>query len=144
MKPEFVLYLFCFAFVAVVYLAFEVLVFRLACRLARVGQPTTGRTIAMTFAVVLAVFVAEGILATAVERAYTLGGFPLWEAGLVGFFLGLPVHMALASVIHAKMMRVTMGEAVGVWFVEKSMKLGLMAVVAGLFGVLLLVQRMTG
>lgn len=142
MNPQFVFYLFCFGFATLVYLAFEVLVFRLACRIARVEQPSPGRTIGMTFAVVLVAFVAEGVLATIVKQAYTLGGFPLWEAGLVGFFLGLPVHMLLASFIHAKMMRVTLGEAVGVWFVEKSMKLGLTAVAAGLFGVVLLAQRM--
>ena len=144
MNPQFVTFLLCGAFVLVVYLAFEVLVFRLACRLARVDQPTAGRTLGMTFAVMLAVFVAEGLLAAAVERAYTVGGFPLWEAGLVGFFLGLPVHMALASVIHSKMMGVRLTDAVGVWFVEKSMKLGLMGMAAGMVGVVILVQRVGG
>lgn len=144
MKPQFFFFLICFAFAALVYLAFEVLVFRLACRIARATQPTPAKTIGMTFAVVLAVFVAESVLAAAVERAYALGGFPLWETVLVGFFLGLPVHMALASIIHAKMMRVTLGEALGVWFVEKSMKLGLMAVAAGVIGVIVFAQRWAG
>jgi hypothetical protein len=144
MKPQFFLFLLCFVFFALVYLAFEVLVFRLACRIARANQPTAGRTIAMTFAVVLTVFIAEGVLAAVVKQAYTFGGFPLWEAGLVGFFLGLPVHMALASVIHAKMMSVTLGEAVGVWFVEKSMKLSFMVVGAGLVGVFIFAQRWNG
>ncbi|MEO2087985.1 MAG: NADH-quinone oxidoreductase subunit H, partial [Gemmataceae bacterium] len=66
MNPQFITFLLCGAFVLVVYLAFEVLVFRLACRLARVDQPTAGRTLGMTFAVMLAVFVAEGLLAAAV------------------------------------------------------------------------------
>ncbi len=144
MKPEFVFFLVCGAFVLVVYLAFEVLVFRLACRLARVDQPTAGRTIVLTFAILIADVVAGGVLGGLVERAHAAGGFPLWEAGLVGFFLGLPVHMALASVIHAKMMGVRLSDAVGVWFVEKSMKLGLMGVVAGMIGVVLLVQRVGG
>ena len=141
MKPFVLVFLLCVAFLVVTYLLFEVLVFRLACRLARVPPPTAGRTVGLTFVVVAVAFVVEGILAAAVERAYSFGGFPLWEAGLVGFFLGLPVHMLLASAIHAKMLGVTMGEALGVWFVEKSMKLAMVALAAGLFGALVLLQR---
>lgn len=144
MRPGVFLFLVCLAFVVLVYLAFEVLVFRLACRLARVPPPTAARTIGFTFAVLAVAYLAEAVLAAAVVWAYTRGGFPLWEAGLVGFFLGLPVHMLLASVIHTKMMGVSLGEALGVWFVEKSMKLGLVAVAAGLVGVAVLAQRVAG
>jgi hypothetical protein len=144
MKPEFFLVLVCTAFAVLVYLAFEVMVFRFACRLARVAEPSPARTIGLTFAILVAAFVAEGALAGVLMVAFTRGGFPLWEAELVGFFLGLPVHMVLASVLHAKVLGATIGEALSVWFVEKSMKLALAAVGAGGVGLILLVQRVGG
>jgi hypothetical protein len=144
MKPGYFVFCVCLSFVVLTYLAFEVMVFRLACRLARVSVPSPARTLGLTFAILFAAFLAEGLLAALVERAYTLGGFPLWEAGLVGFFLGLPVHMLLASAIHAKMTGNSIGEALGVWFVEKSMKLALVTVAAGMVGLAVLVQRVNG
>jgi hypothetical protein len=124
-----------------VYLSFEVLVFRFACRLARVPQPTPARTIGMTIAILISAIVAEGVLNGLIVQAYKQARFPLWEAGLVGFFLGLPVHMALASVLHAKIIGATISEALSVWFVEKSLKLGLAAVAFGGIGLVLLIQR---
>jgi hypothetical protein len=131
----------CAAFFVTVYLIAEVLLLRLACRIARVNPRTVFRSVGLVLASLFVGAIAEGALGWGVERAYSAGGFPLWEAGLVGFFLGLPVHMLLISGLHSKMMRVTYAEGLSVWFVDKAMKLAIGGAGLGLFVVLLSLQR---
>ncbi|MCU0703953.1 MAG: hypothetical protein MUF18_08260 [Fimbriiglobus sp.] len=141
MNPDHLLILLCAAFFVFVYLTAEVLLLRLACRIARVNPRTVFRSVGLVLASLFVGALAEGMLGWGIERAYTLGGFPIWEAGLVGFFVGLPVHMVLIAFLHAKMMRVTFGEGMAVWFVDKAMKLAIGGVALGLFVVLLNLQR---
>jgi hypothetical protein len=143
MNPQHLLFFACLAFVVLVYLAAEVLLLRLACRITRVNPRTVFGSIGLVLASLFVGAIAEGALGWGVERAYSLGGFrdKIWEAGLVGFFVGLPVHMLLISFLHAKMMRVTFAEGLSVWFVDKAMKLLIGGVALGLFVALLSLQR---
>lgn len=136
----------CIAFVVVVYLIAEVLLLRLACRIARVNPRTVFRSIGLVLASLFVGALAEGVLGWGVERAYSLGGFrdKIWEAGLVGFFVGLPVHMLVISFLHAKMMQVKFSEGMSVWFVDKAMKLAIGGAGLGLFVALLSLQRFAG
>jgi multisubunit Na+/H+ antiporter MnhG subunit len=121
--------LFIIALAMLVYFVMEVMLFRISCVFARVPKPTIPRSIGIVLVVMGVVFVVEGILGTAVRAAYQAGGFPMWEAGLVAFFIGLPVHMAVTSWIHARMTDMPLSDGLAVWFVEKTIKLtvGLMA-----------------
>jgi hypothetical protein len=123
------------------YFAFEVLIFRLSCRLARAPRPTIGRSIGIVMVVLIAVSAAEGLVSSILIEAYIAGGYPLWEAGLVAFFICLPVHMLVASAIHAKMMAMSFVEGFAVWFVEKAIKLGMIAFVAAMIALVLLLAR---
>ena len=141
MKGPFLLYLVCGAFVFLAYFVFEVLLFRYSCRLAKVPRPGLLRSVAIVVVVLFAVSLAEGALGGLVREAYVFGGYPLWEAGFVAFFLGLPVHMAVCSALHAKMLGRPLSEGLSVWLVEKSIKLGLISVGAGLFALLILLTK---
>lgn len=141
MNPNVILFAGCAAFFVVVYLIAEVLLLRLACAIAKVNPRSVFRCVGLVLGSLFVGALAEGALGWGVERAYSAGGFPLWEAGLVGFFLGLPVHMVVISTLHSKMMRVRFGEAMSVWFVDKAMKLAIGGAGLGLFVVLLSLQR---
>jgi hypothetical protein len=143
MNPQHLIAAGCIAFVVMIYLMAEVLLLRLACKIARVNPRTVFASIGLVLASLFVGALAEGALGWGVERAYSLGGFrdKLWEAGLVGFFVGLPLHMLLISFLHAKMMRVTFGEGLSVWFVDKAMKLAIGGAGLGLFVALLSLQR---
>ena len=138
---QILLFLACAAFVLATYFSFEVMVFRWSCRLAKVPQPGILRSIAIVISVLFAVSVAEGALGSIVTEAFDLGGYPLWEAGFVAFFLGLPVHMAVCSAIHARMLKRPLSEGLSVWLVEKSIKLGLISVGLGIVALLILASR---
>ncbi len=142
--PQLLLFLACGAFVFLAYFVFEVLLFRYSCRLAKVPRPGFLRSVAIVVVVLFAVSLAEGALGGLVREAYVFGGYPLWEAGFVAFFLGLPVHMAVCSALHAKMLGRPLSEGLSVWLVEKSIKLGLISIGAGLFALLILANKANG
>jgi len=135
------LFLVCGGVALLFYFAFEVLIFRLSCRLTGAPRPTLGRSIGIVLVVLVAVSAVEGLISSGIVEAYIAGGYPLWEAGLVAFFVGLPIHMLVASAIHAKMMGMSFIEGFAVWFVEKAIKLGLIAFGAGTIALVLLLSR---
>jgi hypothetical protein len=133
-----------FAAVAVglmLYLAFEVLIFRLSCRVARVPRPGMFRSIGIVLVAIFCISAAEGVIGAVIREVYVLGNYPLWEAGLVAFFLGLPIHMLVASIVHAKMLGLQLSEGMAVWFIEKAIKLGLFTGAIGLIGLLVLLAK---
>ena len=135
------LFLACAAFVLITYFLFEIMLFRFSCKLAKVPRPSLFRSASIVIVVIFAVTVAEGALGSMIREAYVLGGYPLWEAGFVAFFLGLPVHMAVCSALHAKMLGRPLSEGLSVWLVEKSIKLGLISVGAGIFALLIFANK---
>ncbi len=135
------LFLACAAFVLISYLLFEIMLFRFSCKLAKVPRPSLLRSASIVIVVIFAVTVAEGALGSLIREAYVLGGYPLWEAGFVAFFLGLPVHMAVCSALHSKMLGRPLSEGLSVWIVEKSIKLGLISVGAGIFALLIFANK---
>jgi hypothetical protein len=135
------MFLVCGGVALLFYFLFEVMIFRTACRLAGAPRPTFGRSIGIVLVVLVAVSAVEGLVSTALVEAYIAGGYPLWEAGFVAFFVGLPIHMLVASAIHAKMMGMSFIEGFAVWFVEKAIKLGFLAFGAGTIALVLLLSR---
>lgn len=141
MKPIQLLVLACVAAAAVGYFVFEVMLFRLSCSLAKLPRPSVPRSIGIVCAVAFVAAIAEGVLGVAVTEAYLAGGYPLWEAGVVVTFLGLPLHMALCAAIHAKLMDIRFADGIAVWKVEKSIKFGLLVVAGAIVGLVVLIVR---
>ena len=141
MNPQIVLILAFAAFVLVAYVVFEVLLFRLSCSLARVGRPSVPKSIGIVFAVMFAEIFALGALGGVVTELYIAGGYPLWEAGLVGFFLGLPVQMVVCAFLHSRMMGIKMNEGAAVWVIEKAIKFAVLIVGGLAVGLVILVTR---
>ena len=128
----------CLGFVLFVVLGFEVAVFRVSCALCKVPQPGIARTVGIVFLLLVAPAVVDGVFGGVLIEVYKATEYPLWEAGLVQFFLALPVHMAICSAIHAKTVGIKVGQGVAVWLVEKLLKLGLLVAVVGVVTVLVL------
>ena len=119
-------------------LAVAVLIFQVACVMARVPRPGFFRAswvIGVTF---LVWSVAEGVLAGTVHAVYENLNYPLWEAGLVTFFLGLPVDLIISSGVHAGLLRMRFGKAVEVWFAHRLILLTIVMAVAGVTAVAVL------
>jgi len=131
----------CLGFVLLVVLAFEVLIFRAACSLCKIPQPGFLRTIGL---VVLLLAVPAGVdafFSGVLYEVYQTAKYPLWEAGVVQFFLALPVHMTICSAIHAKVVRIPMSQGLSVWLVEKLLKLAIITLIVGFIALLFAIGK---
>jgi hypothetical protein len=122
-------------------LAAAVLLFRLACAMAGVPRPSFFKAAWIVAVTSVVLSVAEGIMAAIVRAVYQDLDYPLWEAGLVTFFLGLPIDLAVASGIHAAFLRVKFGKAVEVWFAHRLILLSIVMAVAGVAAVAVLASN---
>jgi hypothetical protein len=129
----------CFGVILFTLLAFEIAIFRIACALCGVQSPGVFKTIGIVLILLVVPAVVDGGFSAILYEVYTATGYPLWEAGVVQFFLALPVHMFICSTIHAKMMSLRIGQGVGVWLVEKLMKLALLSILVGFVAVIVLI-----
>lgn len=132
--------LLCLGMTVFLILAFEVSVFLVACAACRVPRPGVLRTVGLALILVVVPTVVDAVFSGALFEIYRATNYPLWEAGLVGFFISLPVHMAICSVIHAKVVQIRVTEGVAVWLIEKLIKLTLLAAVAGVVALFLLAK----
>ncbi|HVK17128.1 MAG TPA: hypothetical protein VM533_09270, partial [Fimbriiglobus sp.] len=128
----------CLGFVLFVFLGFEVAVFRISCALCKVPQPGIVRTVGIVFLLLVVPAFVDGVFGGILIEAYEATEYPLWEAGLVQFFLALPVHMAICSAIHARTVGIRVGQGIAVWLVEKLLKLSLLVAIVGIVTVLVL------
>ena len=133
-----ILLLLCALFMLGTLFVFEVVLFRVACALCRVPQPGAVRTVGLVTLLLVLPTVADAVLGTVLYEAYVAGEYPLWEAGVIEFILALPVHMVLCSAIHSWIMSIRVREGLTVWFVEKLIKLTIVAAVVGTFAVLVM------
>jgi hypothetical protein len=128
----------CFGIILFVFLGFEVALFRLSCAICKVPQPGIVRTVGIVFLLLVVPAIVDGIFGGVLIEIYKATEYPLWEAGLVQFFLALPVHMAICSFIHARTVGIRVGQGLSVWLVEKLLKLTLLVAVVGIVTVLVL------
>ncbi|MGL6096018.1 MAG: hypothetical protein ACRC7O_09515 [Fimbriiglobus sp.] len=125
----------CAGVMLLAYLAFEVGLFRLSCLVCGVPRPGAAKSVGVVLGLLLAPILTDGIQTAIVVEVYQFAGYPLWEAGVVNFVLALPVHLLLCSALHARMMGLTFRECLPVWFVEKSIKFGLLLIALGVAAV---------
>ena len=87
----------CLGFVLFVFLGFEVAVFRISCALCKVPQPGVARTFGIVFLLLVIPAVVDGVFGGVLIEVYKATEYPLWEAGLVQFFLALPKDLGEAA-----------------------------------------------
>ena len=138
---QLVLTLVCLGMVLLTVVGFEVFVFRLACMICRVPQPGLLRSFGMVSVLLTVPAVVDAVFGAGLTQVYRAGSYPLWEAGVVQFFLALPAHMAICSFTHAQMMGLKVAEGLAVWFVDKLLKAVVLLIVVGGVALLFLIGR---
>ena len=134
----------CLGMVLLTVVGFEVFVFRLSCLVCGVPQPGLFRSFGTVGVLLFVPAVVDAVFGAGLAEAYRAGGYPLWEAGLVQFFLALPAHMVICSAIHARLMNLTVGEGLAVWFVDKLLKAVVLLTLVGGVALLLVMGRLKG
>jgi hypothetical protein len=81
--------------------------------------------------------VTEAIMNVIVLESCRAAGVPRWEAGLIVFFLLLPIDLLISASLHAGLMNIKFGKGVEVWFVMMLIYLAVFSaagvVAAGIF-----------
>ncbi|MGL4421101.1 MAG: hypothetical protein ACRCZF_10585, partial [Gemmataceae bacterium] len=78
----------CLATALLLVLAGAVAIFRLACYLTGVQRPAFSRSIAIVTSTFIVLSITEALLVSVIRTIYQQVGAPLWEVGIVAFFLG--------------------------------------------------------
>ncbi|MBN9518361.1 hypothetical protein J0H58_07565 [bacterium] len=115
-------------------------IFRLACVLCGLPKPS----VLAASGIMMINFVADAIALTILEQVVHalagVAGIPRWEAWIVTRFLDLPVDLAISSGLHAAIMGIKFGKGIEVWFVQRLIQLGIVAVCVLIAVVVMFIQ----
>lgn len=117
-------------------------VYRVACVLCGLPRPSVLNASGVMLVTVVCVGLAESIMGAFVEFACHAARLPPWEAGVIIFFLVLPIDLVISSGVHAGLMGVRFGKGIEVWFVQRLIYLSLLAAVAFVAAVVVLIQNL--
>ena len=117
-------------------------VYRLACVLCGLQRPTVLNASGVMLVTFVSVVLAESIMGALVELACKSARLPAWEAGVIFFFLFLPVDLIISSGIHAGLMGIRFGKGIEVWFVQRLIYLSLVAAIAFVAALVVLIQNL--
>ena len=115
--------------------------FLLSCRLAGLPRPKLPTAIGVVIATSFIWFVVEAIFLAGLRAIYNAAGFPPWEVWVVGLLAGLPVSLTAATVLHVALLRVTVSQAIQVWFIERLIRFSFVLAGVGVFTVLMLAKK---
>jgi hypothetical protein len=119
-------------------------VYRLACVLSGLPKPSVLSAAGVMLVTVVSVGVAESVMGYVVEVSCASAGLPRWEAGVITFFLALPVDLVISSAIHAGLMAMRFGKAIEVWFIQRLIYLLILAAVVFVAALYVLIRGMNG
>jgi hypothetical protein len=119
-------------------------IFRLSCVLCGLPRPSLLAASAAMLINLAVIVLAEAVMKRLVEVSCRAAGFPDWEAGLIVFFLALPVDLVISSGLHAALMRVPFGKGIEVWFVQRLIYLSIAVVAMFIATVVYLAKTMNG
>lgn len=117
-------------------------VYRLACVLCGLPRPTVLNASGVMLVTVVSVALAESVMGAIVEVACKTAQLPVWEAGVIIFFLVLPIDLVISSGIHAGLMGIRFGKGIEVWFVQRLIYLSLLAAIAFVAAIIVLIQNL--
>ena len=115
-------------------------VYRLACVLCGLPRPSVLTASGVMMVTIVSVALAESIMGAVVELSCDAAGLPRWEAGVITFFLFLPIDLVISSGIHAGLMGIRFGKGIEVWFVQMLIYLSI-AVAITFMSVLVVLAR---
>lgn len=136
--------LFCLLAMLPVALFFLTYIFRISCRLCGLPMPGVFVSAFKLFVSWVMLAIVVGILREMVRAICESAGVPQWEGNIGTWLLALPVDLVISSSIQAGLMQVHFGKAVEVWFVQRLIQLGIVAVIVFIVALVLVVQMLNG
>jgi hypothetical protein len=138
--------IFCFVLLMLVPLALFLVTFiyRWSCSLCGLPKPTVLVAAGIMFVAWLSLGMAVGVLRAVVVSACTAAELPRWEAGLITFFLALPLDLVVSASIESGLMGARFGKGVEMWYTQRLIQLTLVASIGLVVGLIILFQQLAG
>ncbi len=138
--------LFCFVVLMLVPLALFLVTFiyRWSCSLCGLPRPTVLVAAGIMFVAWLSLGMAVGVLRALVSNGCAAAGLPRWEAGLITFFLALPIDLVISASIESGLMGARFGKGVEMWYTQRLIQLTLIAGIGLVIGLVILFQQLGG
>lgn len=115
-------------------------IFRQSCSLSGLQKPSYIAAAGHLFLITIAQFFADLVMVELVQWGCRSAGVPVWEAGIIIFFLFLPIDLVISSAIHAGLMGIRFGKGIEVWFVQRLIWLSIVAAIAFVAAIVFLVR----
>lgn len=116
-------------------------VFRQACVLCGLPRPSVATAAGVMLLVWVSKTLSEAVMNVIVQESCRAAGVPQWEAGVIVFFLLLPIDLLISASLHAGLMNIKFGKGVEVWFVQMLMYLSMLLVVGIIAGTIYLIMN---
>ena len=100
-------------------------VFRQACVLCGLPRPSVATAAGVMLLIWVSKTLTEAVMNAIVQESCRAAGVPRWEAGIIVFFLLLPIDLLISASLHAGLMNIKFGKGVEVWFVQMLMYLSM-------------------
>jgi hypothetical protein len=111
-------------------------VFRQSCVLCGLPKPSVATAAGVILLIRIGTTISEAVLNEIVQRSCEAAGLPRWEAGIIVFFLLLPVDLLISAALHSALMNIKFGKGIEVWFVQMLMYLAVV-ILAGVAGIII-------
>jgi hypothetical protein len=111
-------------------------VFRQSCVLCGLPRPSVATAAGVLLLIRIGTTISEAVLNEIVQRSCEAAGLPRWEAGIIVFFLLLPVDLLISAALHSALMNIKFGKGIEVWFVQMLMYLAIV-ILAGVAGIII-------
>jgi hypothetical protein len=111
-------------------------VFRQACVLCGLPRPSVATAAGVMLLIWVSKTLTEAVMNAIVQESCRAAGVPPWEAGLIVFFLLIPIDLLISASLHAGLMNIKFGKGVEVWFVQMLMYLSMFLTVGVIVAVI--------
>jgi hypothetical protein len=138
--------LFCCFFVLMmmpVTLFLVTFIYRWSCALCGLPKPSVLVAAGIMFVAWLSLVLAVGVLEAVVYEACAAAAVPRWEAGIILFFLALPLDLAISAGIESGLMGVRFGKGVEMWYTQRLIQLSILAAVGFVVALVVLVRQLS-
>jgi hypothetical protein len=118
-------------------------IYRWSCVLCGLPKPSVLVAAGIMFVAWLSLVLAVGVLEAVVYEGCTAAGVPKWEAGIILFFLALPLDLTISAGIESGLMGVRFGKGVEMWYTQRLIQLSILAAVGFVVALVVLVRQLT-
>ena len=93
-------------------------VFRQSCVLCGLPRPSVATAAGVMLLIRVSTTVSEAVMNAVVQESCRAAGLPPTAAGIIVFFLLLPIDLVISAALHAALMNIRFGKGIEVWFVQ--------------------------